>query len=392
MQFAMRIIYLDNGNITRISEEVFEVMRERYLDKFGVPGGEFGHLYEEEATETLWRAREEIARAINAHPEEIIFTEGVTEGNNLAVKGALLQILKKEKNAVALTSPIERKCVLRSLEHLSQYGVKTHKLKVDSEGFVSIEDLKELISDANFLSVQHVNQEIGTVQDIKAISDLAEDEGVIYHADATHSFLKEPIDVEKISVDILTISAHVIHGPLGAGALFVREGLKLEPLLHGPMSERGFRAGHPNLPAIAGFAKAVQTWNWDDVDKMRKLRDKLINGLLNIEDSKLNGPRDKRVCDNVNVSFRGVEGEAILMMASHMGLIIRTGSACYNESLEPSHVMRAIEKNMEFVNSSTRFVLSRYTTPEEINAAVEIMEEIVDRLRSFSPLYRRREK
>ncbi len=385
-------IYLDNGNVSRVALEVFEEMKRYYLDKFGVPGGEFGHRYEEEASEALWKARETLAKRINAYPEEIVFTSGVTEGNNLAIKGAVFPILRKKGVARIITSPIERKCVLRSAEYLRNFGAKVEQVPVNSEGFVNLEILKEKIKSAELVSIQHANQEIGVVQDIKAIGELAEDSGALYHSDATHSFLRERIDVEKIPVDMLTFSGHVIHGPLGSGALFIREGLKIEPILHGAYRERRRRAGYPNMPAIMGFAKAIEIMREEHVEKMRNMRDFLIEHLLEIPDSRLNGPKERRVCDNVNVSFRGVEGEAILMLANQEGIILRTGSACYNESLEPSYVIKALGVGVEYANSSTRMVLSRYNTMEEMKIVVEKMEEIIERLRKISPLYRRRKK
>ena len=391
MAILMRI-YLDNGNVTRVAQEVFDEMRLYYLEKFGVPGGEFGHVYEEEAAEALWRARETVAREINAHPEEMIFTSGVTEGNNLAIKGAIIPLLKRKKEVRAVTSPIERKCVLRSFEYLKNYGVNVSKVSVNSEGFVEEEDLKEKVANANFVSIQHANQEIGTLQDMKMIGELAEDAGAIYHADATHSFLREKIDVEKIPVDILTFSGHVIHAPLGSGALFVREGLKLEPLFHGPLRERGMRAGHPNIPAIMGLARAIQIYSKEDLEKMRNMRDFLIKHLLEIPDSRLNGPHERRACDNVNVSFRGVEGEAILMLANQEGIILRTGSACYNESLESSYVIKALGIGVEYANSSTRMIVSRYNTMKEMKIVIEKMKEIIEKLRAISPIYRRGRK
>ncbi len=384
-------IYLDNGNVSRVADEAFNEMRKYYLEKFGVPGGEFGHKYEEEATEALWKAREIVAKKINSHPDEIIFTSGVTEGNNLAVKGALLPIAQK-KEVKAITSPIERKCVLRSFEYLKNFNTKISFVSVDSEGCIKQDDLINKIKDTDFVSIQHVNQEIGTVQDIKMIGELAEDEGAIYHTDATHSFLREKLDVEKIPVDILTVSGHVIHGPLGSGALFVREGLKLSPLFHGALRERGIRAGHPNIPAIMGFIKAIQLYSYENVEKMRTMRDFLIKHLLEIDDSKLNGHRKNRVCDNINVSFRGVEGEAILMLANEMDIILRTGSACYNESLEPSYVIKSLGIGVEYANSSTRMVLSRYNTMDEMKIVVEKMDEIIEKLRAISPIYRRMRK
>ncbi len=384
-------IYLDNANVSRVAGEVLDEMTVYYRERFGVPGGEFGHRYEEEAAESLWKAREIVAKKINALPEEIIFTSGVTEGNNLAIKGAIMPLIRNGIKNI-LTSPIERKCVLRSIDYLKNFGVGKQVVNVDSEGFVDLADLNVKIKNVDMVSIQHVNQEIGTVQDLKAIGELAEDANVIFHSDATHSFLKERIDVEKINVDMMTFSGHVIHAPLGSGALFVRDGLKLEPLFHGAVRERGFRAGHPNIPAIMGFAKAVELMTEEHIEKMRKLRDFLINRLLEIPDSRLNGPDVRRVCDNVNVSFRGIEGEAILMLANQVGIILRTGSACYNEALESSYVIRALKIGVEYANSSTRISLSRYNTMDEMKYVVEKMNEIVDRLRDMSPLYRRRNK
>ncbi len=382
-------VYLDSGNVSPVAPEVLDEIMYYYRERFGVPGGEFGHRYEEEAAEALWKAREIIAKRINAVPEEIVFVTGTTEGNNLAVKGTVLRLLKEKREAKIIVSEIERKCVLRSADYLVRLGASLKKIPVDNFGFIDMEKLEEDMKDADFTSVQHGNQEIGTVQNIKAIGDMAEDSGVIFHSDATHTFLKEKIDVERIPVDILTFSGHVIHAPLGSGALFVREGLKLEPLFHGPMRERGFRAGHPNVPAIMGFAKAIETMNDEHVNRMREMRDYLIKNLLEIEDSRLNGPFERRVCDNVNISFRGVEGEAILMLASQMGVILRTGSACYSESLEPSYVIRALGVGVEYANSSTRMIVSRYNTMDEMKYVVEKIGEIIEKLRSISPIYRR---
>ena len=383
-------VYLDNGNVTRVADEVLEEITLYYKEKFGIPGGEFGHRYEEEAAEALFQARERIARRINASPEEIIFTSGTTEGNNLAIKGIIFPRIRKNGKAKIVISPIERKCIMNTAKYLNGFGAEVQILDVNSEGFIDMDELQKKIVHSDILSIQHVNQEIGTVQDIKAIGEIAEDYGVIFHSDATHSFLKENIDVEKIPVDILTFSAHVIHGPLGAGALFVREGLKLEPLFHGASRERGMRAGHPNIPAIMGFAKSIEIMHKKDLDKMRSMRDYLIHKLLKIEDSRLNGPVKRRVCDNVNISFKGVEGEAILMLADKMGITLRTGSACYSQSLEPSYVVRSLGVGVEYVNSSTRMVVSRYNTMEEMKYVVEKMEEIIEKLRSISPIYRRR--
>ncbi len=384
-----KAIYLDNANVTRVADEVLDTMLTYYREKFGVPGGEFGHIYEEEAGEALWKAREAVARKINARPEEIVFTSGVTEGNNLAIKGVAEYMGRKDKVKI-VTSRIERKCIMKSAEYLRNRGHDIEFVGVDAYGFVDSEALQKASAGASLISVQHVNQEIGTVQDIKEIGDIAEDVGAIFHTDATHSFLKEKIDVERMNIDIMTLSGHVIHAPLGSGALFVREGVKMEPLFHGDHKEFGKRAGHPNIPAIMGFAKAIELMKEDDIKRMMDMRDLLIKALLNIDDSILNGPKgEERVCDNVNVSFKGVEGEAILMLASAEGLIIRTGSACFSPELRYSYVLKAIGRSAEEANSSTRLTLSRYTTVEELRKGVEILENSIERLRSISPIYRK---
>ena len=384
------VIYLDNGNVTRVSSRVFEAMKERYLENYGVPGGEFGHMYEEEASEAIWKARETVAESIGAKAEEIVFTSGVTEGNNLAIKGAVEYMEKKDSRQKVITSAIERKCVLNSFKELESRGHEVGRIGVDSEGFVRMEELKESIKGASFLSIQHANQEIGTVQDIRAIGEIADDAGAIFHTDASHSFLREKIDVSRINVDLLTISGHLIHGPLGSGALFIREGVRLKPQIVGDTREFGLRAGNPNMPAIAGLAEAVREAREEDVVKMAHMRDRLIKGLLQIPDSELNGPVKNRVADNVNVSFRGVEGEAILMLASDNGLIIRTGSACFSPELKYSYVISAIGRGAEEANSSTRFGLSRYNTMDEMERAAEIMQGVIEKLREISPLYRNR--
>ena len=252
-----------------------------------------------------------------------------------------------------------------------------------------MEELEKAAKNSFLVSIHHANHEIGVLQDLKAIGEIANDAGSLFHVDATHSFLKEKIDVEKYGIDMMTMSGHVIHAPFGSGALFIRDGVKLEPLFHGDAREFGYRAGHPNMPAIAGFAKAVELMKEEHIQKMKRMQQYLIKNLLSIEDSRLNGSM-KRVCNNVNVSFKGVEGEAIIMMANQKGLIIRTGSACYSPELKPSYVILAIGGSMEDANSSTRITISRMNTMEEMEKAYEILKDVIERLREFSPLYRRK--
>lgn len=383
------MIYLDNAETTRVDPEVVEVMRLYMLEKYGVPIGEFGSTMEEESSEVLEGAREVIARNINANPEEIVFTSGGTESNALAIKGVAHS--KRHEGTKVVASKIEHLSVLDTLRGLGQGGFDTLLLDVDGEGFVDLEGVRRSVDGARLVSVQHANQEIGTLQDLKAIGEVCEEKDVLFHCDAVQSFTKEPIDVEKVGIHLLSVSSHLIHGPKGVGALFVRKGVHPEPLLLGDDREFGLRAGTPNIPGIAGFAKAVDLVNAETVERMRGLRDQAIDLLLEIEDSKLNGPRgERRLCNNVNVTFRYVEGEAVLMHADLEGLVINTGSACYSERLEVSHVIRAIGGTHEEAHGSIRLSPSKWTTGGEIVSASEILGRVVDRLRKVSPLARAR--
>ncbi|HDD68845.1 MAG TPA: cysteine desulfurase [Candidatus Korarchaeota archaeon] len=380
-------VYLDNMRATRVDPLVIEEMVKYMKEIYAAPGGEFGHSMEEEATEALERARQKIARKIGAKPEEIVFTSGRVESNNLAIKGAVLASGKKGK---IISSKIEESSVLRSLERLGKMGFSTYLVPVDSEGFVLQDKLEEMLSGAVLGSIQFVNPEIGTIQDLKAIGDLFEEKGVIFHSDASWGFCKVDIDVRKVNVDLLTLSSGLIHGPKGVGALYVREGVKIQPLLDGAPREFGLRPGMEDVPSIVGFAKAVELLTDEHISRMKKLRDKLMELLLEIPDTKLNGPRgDKRVCNNVNISFLGVEGESILLKASMKGLLLNTGSACYSRELLPSHVILAIGGTFEQSHGSVTLGLSKWTTEEEIFFARDVLDEIVREMRSISPLYRR---
>ena len=381
----MKIIFLDNSNTTKIDEEVLRVMECYMTEKYGVPGGEFGHLFEEEAYEALEKSREVIAGKIKANPEEIVFTSGDLESNNLAISGYLNENRAKGEKEKIVTSKIEQKSVLEPFKMFENYGYITHYTGVDSEGFLNIEEFEEQAKNAAFASIQHSNREIGTIQDIKAIGDICGDIGVILHSDASHSFCKTELDVNKINVDLMTLSSNLIHGPKGIGALFVREGVKLNPILHGDFREKGIRPGFIDVPSAIGFAKAVELYRNEDIERMKRLRDYLIDKLLEIKDSELNGPRQRRLCNNVNVSFRYVEGEAIVLHANMNGLVIGTGSACYSQKLEPSHVILSLGKGYDMGHSSTRITLSRFTTEDEVEKAAEIIGEAIENLRILSP-------
>jgi len=381
-------VYLDNAETTRLDPAVLDFMKDFMVDKYGVPAGEFGYGLEEEAGEAIEQARERIARRINASPEEIIFTSGGTESNNIAILGAARSSYHKGKRIV--TSKIEHTSVLRITDKLTTQGFEKVLLDVDREGFVNPANVKANLGDARLVSVQHGNQEIGTLQDVAAIGGIARESGVLFHCDAVQSFAREKLDVQAMKVDLLSMSSHLIHGPKGVGALYVRNGVKLEPVLYGDDREKGLRPGTPNVAGIVGFAKAAEFMTDQDTVRMRGLRDELIESLLAISDSRLNGPRGEgRLCNNVNISFRFVEGEAILMHLDLRGLVANTGSACYSQKLEPSHVIRAIGGTLEESHSSTRLSLSKWTTRQDVAYATETVKQVVETLRAHSPLARK---
>ncbi|MCD6502708.1 MAG: cysteine desulfurase [Euryarchaeota archaeon] len=381
----MRIIYMDNQKTTRIDEEVFKAMVPYLTEKYGVPMGEFGHRFEEEALEAIETSREIVARAINASPEEIVFTFSDIDSDNIAIKG---RAFSSRNKGTIVSSKIEKKSILDSLRHLRDFGYEYKFVDVDNEGFIKIEELDSAAKNASIIATHLGNHEIGTIQDVRAISDIAEDRDVHLHLDASHAFLKVPIDVERINIDTMTLSSHLIHGPKGVSALFVREGVKLKPIITGGPREKGLSPGEPSVANIVGFGKAVEIWDWKDVEKMRKLRDMLIEKLLSeIPETYLNGPRgNKRLPNNVNVSFMRVEGESILLQADARGLVISTGSACYSQELEPSYVIMAIRGKYEFAHGSIRLSLSKYNTEEDVVDAVRILKEVVENLRKISPL------
>ena len=381
-------MYLDNAETTRLDPAVLDFMKDFMVDKYGVPAGEFGYGLEEEAGEAIEQARERIARRINASHEEIIFTSGGTESNNIAILGAARSSYHKGKRIV--TSKIEHTSVLRITDKLTTQGFEKVLLDVDREGFVNPANVKANLGDARLVSVQHGNQEIGTLQDVAAIGGIARESGVLFHCDAVQSFAREKLDVQAMKVDLLSMSSHLIHGPKGVGALYVRDGVKLEPVLYGDDREKGLRPGTPNVAGIVGFAKAAEFMTDQDTVRMRGLRDELIESLLAISDSRLNGPRGEgRLCNNVNISFRFVEGEAILMHLDLRGLVANTGSACYSQKLEPSHVIRAIGGTLEESHSSTRLSLSKWTTRQDVAYATETVKQVVETLRAHSPLARK---
>ncbi len=376
---------MDNAATTKVAPEVLKAMAPYFNEKYGNASSQ--HFKGREAKEALEKARKIIAKSINAKLNEIVFTSGGTESNNFAIKGMFFWFKENqpEKNHV-ITTKIEHDCVLNICKWLETQGAEVTYLNVDKEGFVNLEQLKNSITDKTFLvSIIHGNNEIGTIQNLEEIGKICKEKNVAFHSDACQSYTKVPINVRKQNLSFLTINAHKIHGPKGIGALYMRRKTEITPFFHGGGHERGFRSGTENVSGVVGFAKAVQIANKKDVEKMKKLRDKLIKEILKIPNTNLNGPK-KRLCNNINISFSNIEGEAVGGYLEHEGICTSTGSACSSHSLETSHVLKAIGLSDLQANSSIRISLSKYTTEEEIDYAIKAINKVVKKLRKISPL------
>ncbi len=379
--------YIDNSAATRMDERVLEAMRPYFLDTYAVATSEFGYSLGIEAKAALEDSRKTIVASLGGTPEEFIFTSGNAESNNMALKGVAMALGDK-KGLHIITSKIEDFPVLHSAKSLEKQGFRVTYLNVDSEGLVDLNQLKDSISnDTILVSIQHANQEIGTVQDIRTIASICREKEVIFHADATHTFTRVPLDINDVPVDLLTVSAHTLHGPKGVGGLFVRKGTRISKWMDGGFQEFNFRGGLENIPGSVGFAKAVELITPDENLKLKAMRDRTIDGLLDrVSDSMLNGPRWKRLPHNANITFRFVEGESILLHLDMRGFAVSTGSACFSRSLEASHVILAIGGDHERAHGSVRYTFGRFNSMEDVDAAVEATSEVVSALREISPL------
>jgi cysteine desulfurase len=379
----MRQMYFDNAATTKVDDEVLKTMIPYFNVSYG--NASSTHFIGQEAKNAMEAGRKVIARAIGAKPDEIVFTSGGTEANNFALKGMFFANYPQKNHII--TTRIDHDCVLNSCKWLETRGAKITYLDVDAEGFVNLQELENSITDKTIIvSVIHGNNEIGTIQDLEAIGKICKKKGVAFHTDACQSFTKTPIDVRKQNLDLVTLNAHKIHGPKGVGALYVREGMQIVPLLHGGGHERKMRSGTENVSGIVGFAKAVEVANRKNIEKMEVLRNRLIDGILKITNTRLNGPRENRLCNNVNISFNNIEGEAIGGYLENFGIATSTGSACASHSLETSHVLKAIGLTPIQANSSIRMSISKYTTEEEINYVLDVLPKIVEKLRKISPI------
>lgn len=380
----MKTIYLDNAATTLVDEKVVKEMLPYFSEKYGNASSQ--HLIGQEAKRVLEESRHVIARSINAKDDEIIFTSGGTESNNLALKGLFFANKENGKNHI-ITTKIEHDCVLNSCKWLEKQGAKITYLNVDNRGFIDLNELKNAITPETILvSVIHGNNEIGTIQDIEEIGKICREKGVYFHIDACQSYTKTEINAKKQNLDLVTLNAHKIHGPKGVGALYIKEGIKIIPLMHGGGHEKGLRSSTENIPGIIGFASAVKLADSRHINHMTKLRDKLIDGILKMPNTNLNGSREKRLCNNVSIRFNNIEGEAIGGYLDAYGICSSTGSACSSNTLEASHVLKAIGLSELQANSSIRLSLSRYNTGEEIDYAVKILNKVVEKLRRMSPI------
>lgn len=382
-------VYLDYSATTPVDPRVAVKMFTYLCDKFGNPASR-SHAYGWEAEKAVEEARANVAAYINADPREIVWTSGATEADNLAVKGAAH--FYKDKGKHLITVKTEHKAILDSMRHLEEEGFEVTYMDVQENGLLDLKALEAAIRpDTTLVSVMGVNNEIGVIQDIAAIGELCRSKGVIFHCDATQAVGKMDLDMQKLKVDLMSLSGHKVYGPKGIGALYVRRKprVRLEAQIHGGGHERGMRSGTLATHQIVGMGEAYRIMKLEQAEEMkreRRLRDRLLEGIRkNIPEVVINGDMEHRACTNLNVSFKYIEGESLMMAVKD--LAVSSGSACTSASLEPSYVLKALGRDDELAHSSIRFTLGRFTTEEEIDFAIETLTREVARLREMSPLW-----
>ena len=395
-------VYLDNAAATRLDERVLEAMKPYFFETYAVATSQFGYSPGIEARDTLDAARATIAGALGAAPEEFIFTSGSTESSNMAIKGVAMALGARSgdrrpsgkgkhspsgKGKHIIVSKVEDFPVLHSARALEKQGFQVTYLDVDEYGRLHLDQLREAITPQTILvSVQAANQEIGTLQDVAAIGAICRERGVLFHIEATHSFPRVRLDVQEVPVDLVTVTAHLIHGPKGVGGLYVRQGTPLAKWMDGGFQELNLRAGAENIPGAVGFARAVELVTPEETARLQEMRDRLIERLLRIPHSRLNGHPTLRLPHNANVSFRFVEGESILLHLDMRGFAVSTGSACFSRSLEASHVILGIGGNHERAHGSVRFTFGRFSQAEDVDAVADAISDVIENLRAISPL------
>lgn len=380
----MKQIYLDHAATTPVAKEVIEAMQPYFNEKFG--NASSLHSFGREARDALEKARKTIANFIGARPNEIIFTSGGTESDNLALKG--VAFANKDKGKHIITSKIEHHAIFETCHWLEKHGFRVTYLPVDKEGKVNPQDVEKAITKETILvSIMHANNEIGTIEPVEEIGKICRKHKVYFHTDAVQSFGKIPIDIKKMNIDLLSASAHKLYGPKGVGFLFIKQDVKIEAIQQGGGHEQGLRSGTENVSGIVGFAKAVELAEKNmksENEREIKMRDKLINEILKIPGAYLTGSKE-RLPFNASFYFDDVEGEALLIRLDEKGIAVSTGSACSSKSLEPSHVLTAIGLKHEQAHGSLRVTLGKDNTEQEIDYTIENLKNIINSLRKISP-------
>lgn len=385
-----RFIYADNAATTRVSEPVLQAMMPYFTEQYGNASS----IYElgRSAKKALETARETVAKSIGAEPSEIFFTSGGSESDNWAIRSVCERLAAKGKKHI-ITSVFEHHAILHTCQAMEKNGFEVTYLPVYENGIVKPEDVKNAIrEDTAIVTIMYANNEIGTIQPVEEIAAICREKGVIFHTDAVQAVGHVKIDVHAQGIDMLSVSGHKIHAQKGVGALYVRKGIPMTNLIYGGAQERNRRAGTENLPAIVGFAKAMELANTDIEERGRKtavLRDRLIDGILKLPRTRLNGDREKRLPGTVNISIEGVEGESLLLMLDMNGICASSGSACTSGSLDPSHVLLALGLKHEVAHGSLRLSINEDTTDEDVDYILEVVPKVVNRLRDMSPLWER---
>jgi len=380
------LIYLDNNATTPTDERVVEAMLPYFCKKYGNPSSIYKLANESETAKE--EARDKVAKLLKAKPYEIVFTGCGTESDNFAIKGTAFA--NREKGNHIITSSIEHHAVLNACKWLEKQDFEVTYIGVDKHGVVNLDELCEAITDKTILiSIMHANNEVGTIEPIKEIADIAKDNGIYFHIDAVQTVGKLPIDVNDLSVDLLSMSGHKFYGPKGVGALYIRKGTKIDSLLHGGHHERNRRAGTENVPGIVGLGKAseIAMEEFEEEEKrVKELRDRLEKGLMEkIDDVIINGHPERRLPSTLNLCVKYVEGESILLQLNHNGIAASSGSACTSGSFEPSHVLTSMGIPPEVAHGSLRFSVGRSNTEKDIDKVIEVLPPIVEKLREMSP-------
>ena len=383
-----RFVYADNAATTRVSDEVLEAMLPYFTEQYGNASSIYA--LGRNARKAVELSREKIASAIGALPSEIYFTSGGSESDNWAIRGVCEKLAPKGKKHI-ITSVFEHHAVLHTCQALEKKGFEVTYIPVDEKGLINPEDIKKAMRDDTALvTIMFANNEIGTIQPIKEIADICHEHKVLFHTDAVQAVGNVKINVRDMGIDLLSISGHKIHAQKGIGALYIRKGIVIPNLIYGGAQEKNKRAGTENTAGIVGFAKAMEIACADipaKIEKVTAMRNRLIDGILKLPRTRLNGDRDKRLCGNCNISIEGVEGESLLLMLDLHGICASSGSACTSGSLDPSHVLLALGLKHEVAHGSLRLSISDETTDEDIDYILEVIPPVVKRLRDMSPLW-----